>query len=234
MPIPYMGGKRRIAPAIRAHLMFMVPDKNVTYWEPFLGGGSSFEIIAPMFARAMGSDIHEDLMLMWQAVLDGWNPPTEVSEEEYQAVRRQEPSPLRGFVGFGCSFGGKWFGGYAREREGYNYATGSAGSVRKFRERLKGIDARLSLRDYRSIIPTPGDVVYCDPPYADATGYKSTFNHDEFWSWAENLARQGVHVLVSEYNAPEGWESIIEVDVNVNINAETPDRRLEKVFVCNP
>ena len=46
-----------------------------------------------------------------------------LSKEEYYYIKehKDENKVLTGFVGFGCSFGGKWFGGYARNRVGRNY-----------------------------------------------------------------------------------------------------------------
>lgn len=97
----YLGGKSRLAKSIRDVILSRVENTDVTYWEPFVGGCGSFEVIAPEFKRAVGSDIHPDLILMWQSVMDGWIPPTDVSPEQYQELRDSEPSALRGFVGFG-------------------------------------------------------------------------------------------------------------------------------------
>lgn len=51
------------------------------------------------------SDLNLDLILMWQALQNGWKPPTELSEEEYKALRDAPPSPLRGFAQTQCTFG---------------------------------------------------------------------------------------------------------------------------------
>ena len=63
---------------------------------------------------------------MLNAVKHGYDLPESVSEQEYKYIRehKDDDPALAGFVGFGCSFGGKWFGGYARDnRTSRNYAS---------------------------------------------------------------------------------------------------------------
>lgn len=115
----YIGGKFRIAKFIVPVLNRLRGDRD--YLEPFIGAANIFCKIP---GTRIGSDSHPDLILLLQAVRDGTIAfPDAVSEEEYQRIRREPPSALRGFVGFGCSFAGKWFGGYARDpRSDRNYA----------------------------------------------------------------------------------------------------------------
>lgn len=226
-----MGGKSRLAKSIRDVILSRVPDRNVTYWEPFVGGCGSFEVIAPEFARAVGSDLHEDLILMWRAVQNGWEPPTEVSEGEYQELRNAEPSALRGFVGFGGSFGGKWFGGYARggktsKGEPRNYVSESARNVLKTRRILTGCDVTFVNLDYRDLEPRPGDVVYCDPPYAGTTEYRGRgFDSAAFWQWCDELHERGVKVFVSEYTAPDHWVEVYRKTLATAGGLRTSDNR---------
>ena len=113
----YLGGKSRIAKPILEVILANATERTGVYWEPFIGGGGMASKAAKHFNRCIYSDQDEDLMLMWEALATGWEPPEQVSEEEYKALRHAEPSALRGFVGYGCSFGGKWFGGYARSKK---------------------------------------------------------------------------------------------------------------------
>ena len=104
--VRYLGGKTRLAKHIANAILTDTPNRK-TYLEPMIGGGSVFAAMAPHFDFAVGADIHPDLILMYQALAQGWLPPTYVTEEEYQTLKHDpEPSALRGFVGFGCSFGG--------------------------------------------------------------------------------------------------------------------------------
>lgn len=233
----YMGSKARVAKEIKRVILEQVPSTEVTYWEPFMGGMNSFREIAPAFSRSVASDAHEDLAMFWREfLLLGFNPPETVSEEEYQRVRNESPSALRGFVGFGCSFGGKWFRGYARG--GFNsdgsprvYSAESYRAVHRTKRKLEGVDLEVLSGTYDKLNPAPGDVVYCDPPYAGTTEYKDTFDHDEFWGWAERLSRTGVSVFVSEYTAPEGWTSVWSAPLRKNVSqAKNRGMAIERLF----
>lgn len=237
----YMGSKARIAKQIKGVILSHVPSTSVTYWEPFAGGMNSFREIAPEFQTSVATDAHEDLMLFWREFLLGdFDPPRQVSEKEYAALRHAEPSPLRGFVGFGCSFGGKWFGGYARG--GFNsdgspriHSGESYRAVHRTKKRLQGANIlRIDSTPFYEIQPAKGDVVYCDPPYANSTGYKEGFDHDSFWGWAKDLNDRGAFVFVSEYSAPPGWGEVwsapLRKSVSVASDREVAIERLFKVL----
>ena len=144
----YMGSKRRLAKDLERIILERVEvTPETTYWEPFLGGANSFERLAPHFRHAVGVDVNEDLMLMWDAAVNGgWVPPFEVSKTEYDALHWSgEHSPLRGFVGFGCSFGGKWWRGMAHgsvkaDGSPRKYAAESARNVLRTVDRLGGVE----------------------------------------------------------------------------------------------
>ena len=230
----YMGGKSRIAKALSE----VIEATDGEYWEPFVGGFGSFEVIAPKFKVAHANDIHPDLMLMWDAVLNhGWEPPTEVSLEQYKELRHAEPSALRGFVGFGGSFGGKWFGGYAKggfQKDGSprNHQSESSRNVLKTRSRLTDVRVYTYNTSYDQLNPKPGDVVYCDPPYEDTARYDTYINHQTFWQWAQELSEQGVNVYVSSYQAPDGWVSIWSKELKSTVSqAYQRHTAQERLFV---
>ena len=64
----------------------------------------------------IANDKHKELMAMWQWVQEHGvdRLPTDVSKELYYYIKTSTTCPdwLKGFVGFGCSFAGKWWGGY--------------------------------------------------------------------------------------------------------------------------
>lgn len=214
----YLGGKSRLAKSIRDVILTRVERTDVTYYEPFAGGFGSFEMLAPEFRKAVAGDAHEDLMLMWGAVLTGWTPPSIVTEAEYVELRHAEPSAIRGFVGFGGSFGGKWFGGYARggvnsDGTPRNHQAESSRNILRTRSKLEGVPWESRTGDYRSTCAdaAPGDVIYCDPPYATTTGYSTGgFDHRAFWEWCDRQSERGVRVFVSEYSAPGHWTKVFE------------------------
>jgi DNA adenine methylase len=207
----YVGSKARIARQIRDVILGCKGSRGI-YVEPFLGGANSFNIIAPHFEVSVGVELNASVAMMWQAVGEGWIPPVDVSEELYVDMRNAGPSALRGFVGAGCSFGGKWFGGYARG--GYN----ADGTPRNYpgessRAVLKKADviskSVIVSGSYEMLSISANCVVYCDPPYRGTLGYGSqVFNHDMFWKICDKWSDVGALVLVSEYVAPVEWECV--------------------------
>ena len=168
-------------------------------WEPFCGGGTVTLALAKAGFKVHASDNHVDLILMWQALLDGTLDLTPVSEDEYTILKSSSPSARRGFAGFGSSFGGRWFAGFARHTDGaYDYSQVSRRVLEKvlpFKHLLT-----FTLADY---VTVPDDVlVYADPPYAGTKPYKGApaFDHAAFWSWVRN--RSGP-TFVSELSCPD-------------------------------
>lgn len=204
----YVGGKSRI-------LRHLVPHITGTgrsiYVEPFVGGGAVLARVARQFQTVYAFDAHPDLILMYQALQAGWTPPETVTKEDYAALRDADPSALRGFVGFGCSFGGKWWGGHAHGG-GRNHAGESARNVMKMvssgvadpHVHYLQADALEILTSDVLLGMAPDAVVYCDPPYEETTGYKGTdtFDHAAFWRACQTAADAGAVVLVSEYSPP--------------------------------
>ena len=230
----YMGGKGRIGRELAGVILASSSSRDV-YLEPFMGGGSTWKHLAPYFSTAYAGDVHEDLMLMWKAAAEGWTPPSIVNEEKYQAVRKQRsPSALRGFVGFGCSFGGKWWGGYARSAANGNdyYARHAAKSVIEIAALCPpNRPGELRHCSFREWTPAPGWVIYADPPYANTTKYKDNFNTMAFWNKMQDwVCLYGADVFVSEYAAPKGWQAIFEKQQPRKVSGGTGQMTTEKLF----
>jgi DNA adenine methylase len=207
----YLGGKARIGKKIAAKILEIVPPEHrLEYLEPFLGGANAFEHIAPHFEKTYAGDVHEDLILMWQAVAAGWVPPEVVTEEQYQELKKASPSALRGLVGFGCSFGGVWFSSYAPGFNGpLTYAQLACRNALRAGETLRKAQciARVSVFDWPVV---GGVVVYCHPPYAGTATYKNTatFDHAAFWTRMREWSAAGSYVFVSEESAPADWPCV--------------------------
>ncbi|QCQ57486.1 DNA methylase [Microbacterium phage Sucha] len=207
----YVGGKTRqardFAPALLADTV-----RRGRYFEPFVGGGSMLGALGPHFSQVRAGDTHPDLVAMWQEVLGGWDPPSEVGPELYAQMRHAPVSALRGFVGFGCSFGGKWFGGYHKpdKRWPRNIAAVTRDNLLKITAGLPG-DTLVTLGDYSQFEPGRSDVVYADPPYRGGQHFTGTepFDHDRFWATMDRWWRRGADVYVSEFQAPPGWEPLV-------------------------
>lgn len=198
----YQGGKSRIAKDIAAKIRELYPTAT-EIWEPFCGGGAVTLALAKAGFKVHASDSHEDLILMWQALMRGeMEPFADVTEAEYAALKTAAPSARRGFVGFGASFGGHWWGGYGyqdirRVKPTWIYSTRP---LHTFRDAVVANSPTFTLADYTS---TPDHVlVYADPPYQGTKPYKgaSAFDHAAFWSWVRH--RQGP-TFVSELSGPD-------------------------------
>lgn len=195
-----VGSKRRIWPYI-APLILSGRRENQLYVEAFVGGANSFMHVEN---PRLGADINPYIVACLAAARDGWIPPDTVTEAEYYAIRDNMsayPPELVGFVGVGCSFGSKWFGGYARNGAGRNYASKSYDEITDQAPYLRG--ATLIHSPYDALDIPDGSIAYLDPPYQGTTGYKQSgaFDHAAFWRWADDLAGR-CRVFVSEYNAP--------------------------------
>ena len=83
--------------------------------------------------------------------------------------------------------------------------------------------------DYREMRFEPDSVIYCDIPYENTNKYKSGFDHDAFYDWAE---RQEHPVFISSYEMPkERFRCIWDCATNSNLNADRPKRVVERLFV---
>lgn len=203
----YLGGKSKLAAKFAPEILrFLEHQGTDVLIEPFVGG---FNIL-PRLPGVYGvcSDVHPGLAVLYRAVADGWDPPDDLSREEYAALRvlQDWENPLTTFACFGCSFGGKAWGGYASNNEGRNYAGFAARSLRRKRAALQRCS--FSICPYNEIDVPDGAVVYCDPPYSGTTEYSTkAFAHSAFFKWADELRKRGCLVLVSEFEGslPESW-----------------------------
>ena len=201
----YMGGKSRISKQI-AEILNSAIDKNKPFVSLFCGS-CAIESKVQAYVKIL-NDKHPYLIAMWQALQNGWTPPDVVTKEEYYRVKANmdENPALAGFVGFGCSFGGKWWGGYAKDKRGDDYC-GQA--KRGLLKDLVGIQsATFTCLDYRDVEIPDGAVVYCDPPYVNTTGYTvGQFDTNEFWNYMRQLSKR-CDVYISEESAPNDFECI--------------------------
>ena len=224
----YFGGKAKISKYIVPYLE-SVRKENQVFLEPFVGGAN---IISKMSGKRVAYDFNEYLIEMYKGVQRGYELPDEVSEDTYKHVRlnKDEDKVLTGFVGFGCSFAGKWFGGYARNKQNHNYCMASKNSLLRKMETMS--DVEFAWKDYKTLEPH-GYLIYCDPPYANTTKYTGVpdFDTDEFWN-VMRLWSKDNDVYISEYEAPKDFDVVLEIPTKTNIRDKTNNvcRRVEKLF----
>lgn len=234
----YLGGKARLAKKLAPFIDAELKRSGGILYEPFVGG---FNIVPALSSCkwAWCSDVHHGLIKLWQAVQSGWVPPECMSREEYEALKSCAPSAdniaLHTFAAFGCSFSGKEWGGYASNKLGHNYCRSAKNSILMKAGNMRNV--AFGVCAYNKLnIPLSNSVVYCDPPYAATTGYKTgDFNSLAFYAWCEVYAAAGVPVLVSEFTAPEHWEVLAEFPRKVTVRKDSNyATKIDKLYRVTP
>lgn len=265
----YQGGKKRISRKIADCLLDIADDveentgkRYGTYVEPFVGMGSVLARVIeltedddrPCFDEFHASDISPDVITFWKAAQRGWDPPRKVSKDEWTRLRdSSKPSAERTFAGYGGSWGGQFFGGYAKSPAGRDLIDEARRAVLSVAP-LMG-DVHFSRNDYTDLKPR-NSFVYADPPYKGTTGYEllcrksksgktnhrdsygelcDGFDTDLFWDTMRDWSRDNV-VVVSELTAPDDWVVWKEFDpisrsLGRQSKGQSGKKAVEKLFI---
>lgn len=228
-----MGSKNRIAKEL---LPFICRDlkEGVWYVEPFVGGANMIDKIN--HPLKIGADNNKYLIALLEYVQAGNTLPEFIEKEEYLNVKDNPENYSDwyvGYVGFICSFRGKFFGGYSGIS---NTADGIRNYIRErsnnlLKQDLKGI--KLVCSSYDTLDIPKGSVIYCDPPYQDTTKYKDSFDSNVFWDWCRKMVSNGYKVYVSEYNAPDDFTAIWQKELTNSLSSSNSKKAVEKLFVHN-
>ena len=226
----YMGSKNRIAKDILP--IMLVERKEGQFWvEPFVGGANMIDKID---GNRIGADFNEYVVLALTAIRDNLNRlpknNTEFTESMYKQLRIDDNYEFKGYVGFTASYGGKWLGGWCRDRQNKrDYVNESYRNAVKQNTFLQDVDFRHS--DYQDLEIPENSIIYCDPPYENTTSYKDSFNHKEFWEWCRDKAKDGHTIFISEYNAPDDFECIWSKEIVSSLTKNTGGKKgTEKLF----
>ena len=99
-------------------------------------------------------------------------------------------------------------------------------------ERLESLESLESLQvsrnDYTDVTIPPGATVYCDPPYANTSGYIDDFDHEQFYDWLRSME---FPVFVSEYSMPDDFICFASIDKACTFSPSKSIKRVEKLFV---
>jgi DNA adenine methylase len=207
----YFGGKSKISKQLAEYINTYANMHNM-YIEPFCGSCNVASKVN--IENKILNDKHFYLIEMFKALQNGWLPPDAVGAEEYKLAKlNQDKNPhVAGFVGFSCSFAGKYWGGYARSND-RNYADESKKSILNKMKNLK--NAQFTCKDF-SELDYEDSLIYCDPPYLNTTQYYKKilgrFNYDEFLKWIKEQSKKNI-VLISEYkhNLPKDAKLVFEI-----------------------
>ena len=235
----YMGSKSRFAKAIYAKICELSPRNGRPWFEPFAGGMNMICEVPHEDGPRYANDCNEYLIAMFKAMADGWIPPQTITREFYEKCRNFDEEPhVIGYVGFNCSYSGKWFGGYAGE------VKTAIGTVRNYQEEaFRHMQKQIAkLKEvwycnasYDEIQIPENSIIYCDPPYRDTTKYAtSDFDYDKFYAWCKEMAKNNI-VLISEYWMPEdGFECIWEGKLKCTLDKASRTDKTEKLYRCIP
>lgn len=229
-----MGSKTRIKHDIIPIINNMIWVNGViNYYEPFCGGCNVIDRV--LCKNKYANDINKPLIEFWKrAVLGDIKYPREISRELFNDVKNNQNTGkyelwFVGLVGALASYNGRGFvGGYAVKQTDRDYYSESVANIKQQVQKLKSI--QFLSGDYSELDIAEHSLIYCDIPYKSTTGYGVEFNYGKFWEWVREQSKRSI-VLVSEEQAPEGFECIWEKDVKRTLNPTIKPVVTEKLFV---
>lgn len=213
--LKWLGNKQRMAAAICSHF----PHNFGRYFEPFVGSGAVLGTLVPR--RAVAGDVLPPLVALWQWLQD--DPASLVGAYAERHALLTGPDKVASYLAIRARYNAapnpadllalarSCYGGVIRFdlRGQMNTPCGVhipipptdfAERCGIWRPRIAG--SRFVLADFAELLADakPGDLVYCDPPYADAqrTLYGAqAFTLQRLWQTVEQLQRRGVRVALS-------------------------------------
>lgn len=246
----YLGGKQRlgkhISPVIKSYY-----DEQDGYLEPFCGSLGVLKNMTDLPTKIYANDYHPDLIKMWKEVQSKkFVYPLSISEQQYnEAKLLKSPNAMKSFVGFGMSFGGRFFGAYSQKYLGdkkEDFCKEMTNSLKKMEPLIKNV--KFTNKDYRQLEPT-NLLIYCDPPYKETKypikyrtdiKYYDKFDNDEFWDimrlWSINNT-----VIISETSAPSDFVEIWNMEMHRSAaqskktrnKGESEKYKVEKLYILS-
>lgn len=219
----YLGGKQRLGKHIAVYLKIVLNEfieKKIRvdgYLEPFCGSLGVLKNMTELqnINNIIANDYHPDLIQMWKEVKEGtFVCPLEVTEEDYNNAKQLvSPSALKSFIGFGLSFGGRFFGAFAHKYindKHEDFCKEMTNSLKRIGPTIKNVN--FTNTDYLQLNPL-NMFIYCDPPYKSTKypikyrrGIKKydVFNNEEFWEVMRKWSKNNF-VIISEMSAPDDF-----------------------------
>lgn len=227
----YMGSKRLLAKYIMP-IILKDRKEGQCYAEPFVGGANSFRHVEGL---RLGADSSHHVISALLLIRDKPEmlPKTadDITPELYQKIKRDETNLFHGYVGFACSFGGKYFGGRVKScypPHSCDHVAAQYKDAQELSKVLKG--ATLECTPYLRLEIPLNSIIYCDPPYEGTQGYTGGFDSVIFWQWCREKVKEGHRVFVSEYKAPDDFVCVFEKEHAKQLNRNN-QKSTEKLFI---
>lgn len=212
----YQGGKGRIGR--RIHDVIVLVEKDIekgyrsSYFEPFIGMAGVMKHFAKDSIedkrQLYACDVNKDLILLWRAIQNGWEPPLECTKKEYERLKTAKPSAKRAFIGIAASYGTVFFNGYRLDYNRNNYLREAYNGLMKVADIMQRVYF-MEADSYDTWEPE-GYLIYCDPPY-DKNGlhskYFQNFDHYKFWELMRKWSKKNI-VIISESKSPKDFKKI--------------------------
>lgn len=251
----YLGGKQRLGKYISPVLLQIYEfykNQLKGYLEPFCGSlGVLKNITENNIEKIEANDYHPDLIQLWKEVQSGsFVFPNSISEEEYKEAKLLEsPSAYKAFVGFGMSFGGRFFGAYSQKYlngKNEDFCKEMVNSLKRIGPKIKNV--KFTNKDYLSLKPE-NMLIYCDPPYEktkfpikyrrDVKKY-DVFDNAKFWDTVRKWSKKNI-VIVSETDAPSDFVEIWKFERyrsaaqsnKTRFANDSSTHKVEKLFIHN-
>lgn len=227
----YLGSKNRMAKYLVPVIQSYITDNTKGYLEPFVGGANVIDKI--QCSNKIGYDINYNLIELLKHVQKTTDDiPEYITEEEYNNVKNNKDKYEAwyvGLVGFCATFGAKYFGGYARDRQtGRNIPKEGINNLKKQSKYLSNI--HFDCIDFQAIQCEDFNnfVIYCDIPYRNTTKYVTKkFPYEYFYEWVKKMSKNNT-VLISEYNMPDDFECIWQYKIKDNLSYSD---KIEKLYI---
>ena len=219
----YLGGKQRLGKRISPILHALWEEGNYNgYIEPFCGSLGVFQHMTTLSnaKTIVANDYHPDLIALWTDLQKGvFQPPDSVSEKQYNDAKLlQSPNSMKAFIGFGMSFGGRYFAAFAPNYLGSkkeDFCKEMTNSLNRIAPKIRLPNVKFTNLKYQSLRPK-NKLIYCDPPYRVTNHpikYRITtkeydiFDNDEFWNIMRKWSISNV-VIISETTAPDDFVEV--------------------------
>ena len=183
------------------------------------------------------NDANYYLIEMWKAFQRGEDFYSyllpEINDEDYLNIKENQDvnPPLTALIGFGCSYGGKWFGGYAKNKRGDNYFASSLNSCLSKIKTMQNV--KFIYGDFQAVRIPENSVVFCDSPYNGTISAWGTqrFEYETFYNYVRKLSKEHL-VFISEYSLPSDFKCIWSDMISCSMkNNDNNNKRKEKLFV---